>query len=61
MKISCPHCKKTFELESQTCNRCQYVWQPRKDIIKRCPRCKSPYWNRPRVFGVEIAKRIGGK
>ncbi len=32
------------------CERCNHMWAPRnkeeKPII--CPKCKSPYWNRPR-------------
>lgn len=31
------------------CNRCYHSWKRRKDSIpKRCPRCKSPYWNKLR-------------
>ncbi len=41
------------------CLRCEHEWLPRKtlqgddppegDQVPRvCPRCKSPYWNRPR-------------
>lgn len=44
------------------CLRCEHEWLPRKtlqgddppegDQIPRvCPRCKSPYWNRPRRVG----------
>lgn len=32
------------------CERCGHEWVP-KDITKEprvCPKCKSPYWNRPR-------------
>jgi len=31
------------------CERCGHEWVPRNEetpII--CPRCKSPYWNKPR-------------
>lgn len=33
-----------------TCLRCGYVWDSRVASPKRCPspRCKSPYWSRPR-------------
>lgn len=32
------------------CNRCQSEWYPRTtDEPKRCPRCGSPYWNKPRI------------
>jgi len=32
------------------CERCEHEWIPRdKDEEPRvCPKCKSPYWNRPR-------------
>jgi len=31
------------------CNRCGWVWPPRKSVVKWCPKCKSPYWNKERV------------
>ena len=33
------------------CERCEHEWLPRGDSDqepKVCPKCKSPYWNRPR-------------
>ena len=31
------------------CERCGHEWLPRTGEEPRvCPRCKSPYWNRPR-------------
>jgi predicted Zn-ribbon and HTH transcriptional regulator len=32
------------------CERCEHEWIPRdKDEEPRvCPKCKSPYWNKPR-------------
>ena len=35
------------------CERCDAEWIPRKPDIEpeACPRCKSPYWNRPRKRG----------
>src|SRR4051812_48348200 len=30
------------------CLRCGHSWQPRKPVIKWCPKCNSPYWNKPR-------------
>lgn len=36
------------------CFRCLYTWWPRKPKPPcRCARCKSPYWNRPRLKGVQ--------
>ena len=47
------------------CERCEHIWIPRvsleeltsgeiKDIPIICPKCKSPYWNRPK-------KNVGDK
>jgi len=32
------------------CKRCGHSWKPRKPIseIVICPKCRSPYWNKPR-------------
>lgn len=36
-------------LQQQTCLRCANIWWPRRPQKPlRCPRCKSPYWHRPR-------------
>jgi predicted Zn-ribbon and HTH transcriptional regulator len=37
-------------IEGFKCERCGHEWSP-MDIKKEpavCPKCKSPYWNRPR-------------
>jgi Zn finger protein HypA/HybF involved in hydrogenase expression len=28
------------------CLRCGHKWNPRKEEILICPKCKSPYWKR---------------
>jgi hypothetical protein len=35
------------------CERCAYEWIPRDLDVEpeACPRCKSPYWNKPRKAG----------
>ena len=33
---------------TKTCKRCDYVWIPRKEDIKQCPRCKNIAWNKER-------------
>lgn len=33
-----------------TCNRCYESWAAEVKNPKRCPRCKSPYWNKPRKY-----------
>lgn len=42
--------KERITVFKYTCERCNHEWIPR-DIDNEprvCPRCKSPYWNRPR-------------
>lgn len=31
-----------------TCLRCGWIWTPRVDNPRWCPKCNSPYWNKPR-------------
>ena len=38
------------------CKRCNESWPPRKKDIKRCPRCKSPYWNKERQAKKNVGK-----
>lgn len=34
------------------CIRCQYEWWRRQiELPKFCPRCNSPYWNKPYTRG----------
>ena len=48
----------TVIVEQLECNRCHYTWYPRISrngqtvIPKSCANvlCKSPYWNKERVF-----------
>ena len=41
-----------IKLDGYKCDRCGHIWLPRvygetaDPVI--CPKCKSPYWNRPR-------------
>lgn len=37
--------------ESCTCLRCAASWTPRTKKPVQCPRCKSPFWDRPRKKG----------
>jgi len=40
-----------IELRKQhNCNRCGYRWFSRLRTPKNCPHCKSPYWNKERVY-----------
>jgi predicted Zn-ribbon and HTH transcriptional regulator len=38
------------QLSGFRCERCEHEWIPRQkgEEPTVCPRCKSPYWNRPR-------------
>jgi uncharacterized protein len=31
------------------CYRCIYSWHPKTEVVRICPRCKSPNWNVPEV------------
>ena len=51
--IECPHCHRKFEWKLH-CLRCGYTWTPRSDELPTVcpnPKCKSPYWNKPRKNG----------
>jgi predicted Zn-ribbon and HTH transcriptional regulator len=42
--------KRKITVYQYTCERCRHDWIPR-DIDNEprvCPKCKSPYWNKPR-------------
>jgi len=38
------------KLDGFRCERCGHQWIPREagDTPKVCPKCKNPYWDRPR-------------
>jgi len=41
--------KVKFEVEGYECARCGHRWVPRSEAHPTiCPKCKSPYWDRPR-------------
>lgn len=50
------------KLDGYQCERCEHTWLPReresygKELPKVCPRCKSPYWNKPRQRGVKVTE-----
>ena len=36
-------------IKGYQCERCTHQWVPRDESNPRvCPKCKSPYWDRPR-------------
>jgi predicted Zn-ribbon and HTH transcriptional regulator len=41
--------KIKITVEGYKCERCAHEWVPREaNAPKVCPKCKSPYWDRPR-------------
>lgn len=38
-----------IELPLLHCYRCGNSWTPRRPVIRICPKCKSPYFDTPRV------------
>ena len=50
-------------LEGFECSRCGHRWFPRENTEEpcTCPKCKSPYWNRPRKGEIPIGERIKTK
>jgi uncharacterized CHY-type Zn-finger protein len=46
-----------IKIEGYICERCKHQWVARGIEEPRvCPRCKSPYWDRPR----RIKKKLKG-
>jgi len=31
-----------------TCLRCGHRWNPRKENVRTCAKCRSPYWDVPK-------------
>ena len=42
--------KVKITMEGFKCERCGHEWIPRnpEDHPRVCPKCKSPYWDKPR-------------
>ena len=36
-----------IKLPEQVCQRCGHRWIPRKDEVRKCPKCQSVWWDRP--------------
>jgi len=41
--------KIVVEMWQLSCERCGHVWDTRLRDPRVCPKCHSPYWNRPRT------------
>ena len=49
--------KSSVNVTGWKCGRCGHEWIPQITAEpKRCPKCKSPYWNKKRVR--PVAKRF---
>jgi predicted Zn-ribbon and HTH transcriptional regulator len=50
-------------LKGFRCERCEHTWIPRNEEERPtvCPKCKSPYWDKPRSFpsGKNLKKKSG--
>lgn len=44
-------------LKGWQCERCNHKWVPRETEYPRvCPKCKSPYWDKPRQTKIKNPK-----
>ena len=39
-----------IQTSSFNCNRCNHDWQSNVAYPKQCPKCHSPYWDKPRTY-----------
>jgi len=37
-----------IKINNLNCQRCGHTWVPKIENVKVCPKCKSPYWDKPR-------------
>lgn len=46
-----------IKIDGYLCERCAHKWPGRSsEEPKVCPKCKSPYWNRPRKINIKKLK-----
>ena len=47
---------KVWETVAYRCERCYHIWLPREmeQVPRVCPKCKSPYWDRPRKTPTDL-------
>ena len=36
------------DISQVSCKRCGHQWFPRQFVVRVCPKCKSPYWDKER-------------
>ncbi|MHB1376486.1 MAG: hypothetical protein ACYCXB_03575 [Candidatus Humimicrobiaceae bacterium] len=52
-----------LKIKKIKCLRCGHVWTPRKEEIRMCPKCKSPYFDKPKEkynSGIVKEKKLSG-
>jgi predicted Zn-ribbon and HTH transcriptional regulator len=61
--ILCGMAKVTLTVEGYRCERCGHEWVPRdkEQDPTVCPKCKSPYWNKPRRDAEALKEARKGK
>ena len=47
-----------IKLTTLDCLRCGHNWVPKKTEVRLCPKCKSPYWDKPRKITKQVASVI---
>jgi len=40
------------------CDHCGYEWIPRIEEVRKCAKCKTPYWNRGNYHREYIKARV---
>ena len=40
---------KKIKLVTFKCLRCKHVWFPRQAEVRICPKCKSAWWDKPKI------------
>ena len=51
MLLNIKMAKIKLTVDAYRCERCGHEWIPRTKILEEpiiCPKCKTPYWNKPR-------------
>lgn len=45
-----------IKLTRLKCLRCGHEWVPRKKDVRVCVKCKSAYWDLPRIIKKDVKK-----
>lgn len=41
-------CTECGHYKPVKCERCGHDWTPKKDDVRVCPKCQSPWWDTPK-------------